>query len=54
MGNTWTVSTYGPQPDGRFGFTPVWSGESVIRCIRAAIKAKRSLGKLSLVKVDWR
>jgi len=51
MGNTWEVWTYGQFDDGTYGHTMVWSGESAIKCILTAIKAKRSAG---YVKVDWR
>ena len=52
MGNTWEVWTYGliSKFEG-YGYTQVWRGQSAIKCIVAAVKAKRSTG---CVKVEWR
>ena len=53
MGNTWEVWSYDhiSALEG-YGYTQVWAGQSVIACIRAAIKAKRA--GAGCVKVEWR
>jgi hypothetical protein len=53
MGNTWEVWAYVLiSEDEGYGYTQAWRGQSAIRCIREAIKAKRA--GAGCVKVEWR
>ena len=55
MGNTWEVYAYmntsKSKNEFRYEYVQTWCGQSLIKCIFAAIKAKRASG---CVKIEWR
>jgi hypothetical protein len=52
MGNTWEIEVWNQQPEGHWGYSDFWCGESCFAAVWNFIRAKRA--GYGCVTLHWR